>query len=127
MAATENVKHWQYLYFGRGNNTMTCRNKIILSIGILGVLSGIASIPLILLDLPKIGGILALGWMPAGMACIEWRCRDQSSRSPLRGISNSMTGTDKGSGSNPSLVSGEALPTPLEVRINITPNSVSSQ
>lgn len=106
---------------------MTCYNKMILSIGILGVLSGIVSIPLILLDLPKIGGILALGWMPAGLACIEWRCRDQRTRSPLRGISDSMTGADKGSNRKPSLISGEALPTPLEVRINITSNSVSSK
>jgi hypothetical protein len=102
---------------------MTCHNKLILAVGILGVLSGIASIPLILLDLPKIGGILALGWMPAALACIEWRCRDRP-RSPLKGISDSVTGADKITVPESRFVSGEALPTPLEVRINIAPDSV---
>ncbi len=102
---------------------MTLRNKMILAVGILGVLSGIASIPLILLDLPKIGGILALGWMPAGLACIEWRCRDRP-RSPLKGISDSVTGADKTVVPESRFIGGEALPTPLEVRINIASDSV---
>ena len=107
---------------------MTLRNKVILAIGILGVLSGIASIPLIILDLPKIGAILALGWMPAGLACIEWRCRDPPSRrtqSPLRGLSDRVTGANK-AGTNSGFIDTEALPTPLDIRIIIPAHSAGS-
>jgi hypothetical protein len=108
---------------------MTCRNKLILSVGILGFLSGIAGIVLIVLDLPKIGAGLSLGWMPAGIACIEWRCRDPPSRrtqSPLRGLSDlphMRQGADKTGSGNSGFMGSEALPTPLDIRINIPPNS----
>jgi hypothetical protein len=107
---------------------MTLRNKLILSVGIFGFLSGIAGIVLIVLDYPKIGAGLSLGWMPAGIACIEWRCRDPPSRrtqSPLRGLSDRVTGADK-TGGDSRIVDGEALPTPLDIRINIPAHSPGS-
>jgi hypothetical protein len=107
---------------------MTLRNKLILSVGIFGFLSGIAGIVLIVLDYPKIGAILALGWMPAGIACIEWRCRDPPSRrtqSPLRGLSDRVTGANK-AGTNSGFIDTEALPTPLDIRINIPAHSPGS-
>lgn len=100
---------------------MTFRNILTWTIFLLGMLSGIAAIVMLALDYPKIGGILILGIIPAVIALIEAHCRNEiPSRihSPL----NSLTGASKTT--KPELSQSEALPTPLEVRINIAPDSV---
>lgn len=101
---------------------MTLRNALTLTIFILGLLSGIAAIVLLTLDYSKIGGILILGIIPAAIALIEWRCREQPRSRLTPSPLNSVTGASKTTG--PELSRHEELPVPLEVRINIAPDSV---
>lgn len=103
---------------------------------ILGILCGVASIVLIALGETKIGGVLTLSLIPATIAYLEWRCRERplhprSTGRPklpaLLEVMNSlaMQGSPKASGSDSIIV--EALPTPLDIRINIPPNSPRSK
>lgn len=107
-----------------------CRNRVIFTIMILGALGGVASIVLIALGQPKIGGIMTLSLIPATIGCLEWRCRErppQHRDRTLRSLS---------SVGNPKIYEARfagaealqtALPTPTDIRINIAPNSPGSK
>ncbi len=100
------------------------RNRIVFGIMLLGTLGGVASIVLIVLGETKIGGILTLAWIPATLGCLEWRCRER----PLHPrVTNSLALQGRPKGGDTCLVIQEALPVPLDIRINIPTNSPRSK
>jgi hypothetical protein len=101
----------------------TVRKKCILLVGILGTLSGIASIVLIVLDQPKIGGGLALGWILTSIACVEWGCHNRSRPRP-RSLHIVVTRNDTSAGKTRYVSSLEELSTLSDTHINIASNSI---
>jgi hypothetical protein len=107
--------------------SLECRNRLVFGVMLLGTLGGVASIVLIVLGETKIGGIMTLSWIPATVGCLEWRCRERALHPKITGIPNLPAPQDRPKGGDTGLVSLEALPSPLDIRINIPTNSPRSK
>jgi hypothetical protein len=91
--------------------------------GILGTLSGIAGIVLIVLDHPKIGGCLALGWILSSIACLEWRCHNRLSPRP-KSLHIVVTRNEISAGKTHYISSLDEFSMPPDTHVNIISSSI---